>query len=70
MQGFATVLLDGGFKVGDFTIPWSWIFFLAVIVIGMLLIRTAITLVKVAIVVGIGVLIYLGVQYLFKNFGA
>lgn len=59
---------SGPFKIGDFEVPWSWIIFLAVIVIGLMLIRTAMTLVKVAILVGIGIVIFLGVQFLFKNF--
>jgi hypothetical protein len=68
MDAFPSLILAGGLQIGDFTLPWSWIIFLVVIAIGLMLIRTAMTLVKIAIIVGIGVVIFLGVQYLFKNF--
>ncbi len=64
----ARFALDGGLAVGSMTIPWSIIILVAIVVVGLLLIRTAITLVKVAILVGIGVAIFLAVQFLFENF--
>ncbi len=68
MDPFNPVLLAGGLEIGSLTIPWSVIIFIAIIAVGLLLIRTAMTLVKVAIIVAIGVAIFLGVQYVFKNF--
>ncbi len=67
-SGFAT-LADNGLYVGFMTVPWSWVFVLAIIIVGLLLIRTAVTLVKVAILVGICIAIYLLVQYVLHNFG-
>ncbi|MFA5944963.1 MAG: hypothetical protein WC876_10925 [Candidatus Thermoplasmatota archaeon] len=64
----ASLLMAGGLTLGSFTIPWSIVLLVAVVVVGLLLIRTAITLVKVAILVGIGIAIFLAVQFLFKNF--
>jgi hypothetical protein len=64
----ADVLLAGGLALGSFTIPWSVILLVAIIVVGLLLIRAAITLVKVGILVAIGVAVFLAVQFLFKNF--
>lgn len=61
-------LLNHGLHFGGFGIPWSVLIVIAVIVIGLLLIRTVITLVKVAILVGIGVVIFLLVQFVLKNF--
>jgi hypothetical protein len=55
------VLADGLFGF----IPWSVVALIAVVVIGIFLIRAAITIVKVVIVVAIGVAIYLGVRFLF-----
>ncbi len=63
--GMDAILLEGLFGV-----PWSIVLLLAVVAVGLLLIRAAITLVKVAIVVGIGIAIYLLVQFVLKNFGA
>ena len=60
--------LGGGLEVGSATIPWSVIIVLAIVVIGLLLIRTAITLVKVAILVGIAVAIFLLVRFAFNEF--
>lgn len=62
------MLLSGGLEVGDFTIPWSWILFAAIIVVGLLLIRTAITLVKVAILVAIGLAVFLLVKFVLNEF--
>jgi hypothetical protein len=64
----ADVLLSHGLHLGDFVIPWSIVILIAIVVVGLLLIRTAITLVKVAILVGIGIVIFLAVQFLFNNF--
>lgn len=58
-------LLAGAFGT---PIPWSVIIFLIIVAVGLLLIRTAITLVKVALIVGAGVAIFLLVQFVF-NFG-
>ena len=66
---FAAALLSHGLHFGDaFAIPWSVVILIAIVVVGLLLIRTAITLVKVAILVGIGIAIFLLVQYVLKNF--
>ena len=65
----ADFLLSHGLHLGDFVIPWSIVILIAIVVVGLLLIRTAITLVKVAILVGIGIAIFLLVQFVFKNFG-
>ncbi len=61
-------LLAGGLEVGSLTIPWSVILLVAIVVVGLLLIRTAITLVKVGILVAIGVGVFLIVQFALKNF--
>ena len=63
-----SLLMAGGLEVGDFTIPWSVIIVIAIIVVGLLLIRTAITLVKVAILVAIGIAIFLIVKFVFNEF--
>ena len=65
---FTHMLLDHGLHFGGFGIPWSVVLLVAIVVIGLLLIRAAITLVKVAILVAIGIAIYLVVQFLFNNF--
>lgn len=63
-------LLTHGLHIGDsFVIPWSVVLLIAIVVIGLLLIRAAITLVKVGILVAIGVAVYLLVQFVFNNFG-
>jgi hypothetical protein len=62
------LLASGGLEVGNFVIPWSVIIVVAIIVVGLLLIRTVITLVKVAILVGIGVAVFLLVQFALDNF--
>lgn len=64
----ADLLLAGGLTLGSFTIPWSVIILVAIVVIGLLLIRAAITLVKVGILVAIGVAVFLLVQFVLKNF--
>jgi hypothetical protein len=61
-------LLSAGVTLAGHTIPWSVLIFVAIVVVGLLLIRTAITLVKVAILVAIGVAIYLLVQFALHNF--
>lgn len=66
LQGF---LLDHGLHLGSFAIPWSVVIFLVIVAVGLLLIRAAITIVKIAIIVGIGVAIYLLVQFVLHNFG-
>jgi len=63
-----SLLMAGGLQVGNFTIPWSVIIVIAIIVVGLLLIRTAITLVKVAILVAIGIAIFLIVRFVFNEF--
>ena len=66
---FAThVLAAGGWETPWFTIPWSVLLLILAVVIGLFLIRAAVTLVKVLIVVGIGVAIYLLVQFVLRNF--
>jgi hypothetical protein len=64
----ADLLMAGGLTVGSMTIPWSIVIVVAIIVIGLLLIRAAITLVKIAILVAIGVAVYLLVQFVLHNF--
>ena len=65
----ADFLLAHGLHIGDsFAIPWSVLILIVIVVIGLLLIRAAITLVKVAILVAIGIAIFLVVQYVFNNF--
>lgn len=65
----ADFLLSHGLHIGDsFAIPWSVLLLIVIVVIGLLLIRAAITLVKVAILVAIGIAIFLIVQYVFNNF--
>jgi len=58
-----------GIPLGFATIPWSWVILAVVVVLGLLLIRTAITLVKVAIVVAIGIALWWLVEYVLHNFG-
>jgi uncharacterized membrane protein YczE len=60
--------MAGGLTVGSMTIPWSVILLVAIVVVGLLLIRAAVTLVKVAILVAIGVAVYLLVQFVLHNF--
>lgn len=60
----APVLASGLFGF----VPWSVVFLILAVVIGLFLIRAAFTLIKVLVVVAIGVAIYLGVQYLLHNF--
>lgn len=62
------VLLDHGLHFGGFGIPWSVLILILVVVVGLLLIRAAITLVKVAILVAIGVAVFLLVQFVLRNF--
>ena len=64
-----SLLMAGGLTIGSLTIPWSIVIVVAIIVIGLLLIRAAITLVKVAILVAIGVAVFLLIQFVFRNFG-
>jgi hypothetical protein len=64
----AFLMASQGLTLGSFTIPWSVILLVAIVVVGLLLIRAAITLVKVGILVAIGVAVFLAVQFLFDNF--
>lgn len=64
----ADLLLNHGLHLGNFAVPWSVVLLIAVVVVGLLLIRTAITLVKVGILVGIGVGIFLLVRYALNEF--
>ncbi len=61
-------LANHGFHLGEFVIPWSVVIWIVIIAVGLLIIRAAITLIKIAIIVGIGFVIFLGVQFLFNNF--
>lgn len=61
-------LLDHGLHLGGFGIPWSVVVLIVIVVIGLLLIRAAITLVKVGILVAIGVAVFLLIQFVLKNF--
>lgn len=61
-------LLSHGLHLGDLAVPWSVVLLVAIIVVGLLLIRAAITLVKVAILVAIGVAVFLLVQFVLRNF--
>jgi hypothetical protein len=65
---FGNVLLDHGLHIAGFGIPWSVLVVLIIIVVGLLLIRAAITLVKVAILVAIGVAVFLLIQFVLDNF--
>lgn len=65
---FADLLLNHGLHIAGIGIPWSVLILIAIVVVGLLLIRTAITLVKVGILVAIGVGIFLVVQFALKNF--
>lgn len=62
------LLASQGFNVAGMTIPWGVLAFVAIVVIGLLLIRAAITLVKVAILVGIGIAVWLGIQFIIGLF--
>ena len=64
----ASMLLDHGLHFGGFGIPWSVVLLIAIVVVGLLLIRAAVTLVKVGILVAIGVAVFLLVQFVLKNF--
>lgn len=61
----ASLLMSGGL----YGVPWSIVLLIVIVAVGLLLIRAAITLVKVAIIVAIGVGIYLLVQFVLHNFG-
>lgn len=69
MMDATSLLMAGGLHVGSVTIPWSVILLLVIVVVGLFLIRAAVTLVKVAILVAIGIGVYLLVQYVLHNFG-
>ena len=62
-------LLDHGLHFAGIGIPWSVLLLIAIVAVGLLLIRAAITLVKVGILVAIGVAVFLLVQFVLKNFG-
>lgn len=64
----ARTLAENGLHVGSMTIPWSVIFFAVVIIVGLLLIRTAFTLIKVLILVGIAVAVFLLVKFLLSHY--
>ncbi|MHB8634247.1 MAG: hypothetical protein ACYDBQ_09845 [Thermoplasmatota archaeon] len=64
-----STLLAGGLALFGFTIPWSWIILAVVVVVGLLLVRTAMTLVKVAIIVVIGLVLFSLVEFVLHNFG-
>jgi hypothetical protein len=64
----ADFLLSHGLHFGDFAISWGIVALIAIVVIGLLLIRAAITLVKVAILVGIGIAVFLLIDFLIKQF--
>lgn len=64
-----SLLMDHGLHLGGIGIPWSVLVVIAIVVIGLLLIRAAITLVKVGILVAIGVAVFLLIQFVFNNFG-
>jgi hypothetical protein len=53
---------------GLYGIPWSVVLVVAVVIVGLLIIRTAFTLVKIAILVGIALVIYLGALWLIDRF--
>ena len=55
------------FELAGFAVPWSWIFVAVVIVVGLLIIRTAFTLIKVAILVGAAIAVWLIVQFVVSN---
>lgn len=61
-------LANHGLHLGSFVIPWSVVIWIVIIAVGLLIIRAAITLIKIAIIVGIGFVIFLGIQFLFNNF--
>lgn len=63
-----TLAAGNGLDLGFYNVPWSWVALIVVVVIGLLLVRTAITLVKVLIIVAIGFAIYLGLSFLFNQF--
>ena len=63
-----SMLMDHGLNVGPVHVAWSIVLLVAIVVIGLLLIRAAITLVKVGILVAIGVAVFLLVQFALKNF--
>lgn len=64
-----SLLMDHGLHLGGIGIPWSVVVLIVIVVIGLLLIRAAITLVKVGILVAIGVAVFLLIQFVFRNFG-
>ena len=63
-----TLAAGNGLDLGFYNVPWSWVALIVVVVIGLLLVRTAITLVKVLIIVAIGFAIYLGISFLLNQF--
>lgn len=64
----ADFLLSHGLHFGDFVISWGIVALIAIVVIGLLLIRAAITLVKVAILVAIGIAVFLLIDFLVRQF--
>lgn len=61
-------LLDHGLHFGGFSISWGILALIAIVVIGLLLIRAAITLVKVAILVAIGIAVFLLIDFALRQF--
>lgn len=64
----SSMILAGGLEIGSFTIPWSVLLLVAIVAVGLLLIRATITLVKIGILVAIGVAVFLLVQFVLDNF--
>lgn len=62
------MLLAEGLELGGFVIPWSVLLLVLIVVVGLLLIRAAITLVKVGILVAIGVAVFLLVKFVLNEF--
>lgn len=60
------LLLSHGLHFGDFAITWGLLALIVVVVVGLLLIRAAITLVKVAILVAIGIALFLLIDFIIK----
>ena len=59
--------LENSLHVGSLQIPWSVIFVAIVIIVGLAIMRSAFTLIKVAIFVGIAVVVFLLVKFVVSN---
>ncbi len=55
---------SAGFEIGSLTIPWGIVALIVAVLIGLFLIRAAMTLIKILIIVAIGVVAYVGFQAL------